>query len=149
MHFFISLGYIGLLLGSFLAGSIVPFSSELLLTAGIASNANPWICLIICCIGNIAGGMTCYWLGHLGKLDWLVKHKIIREDQLARFLPKIERYGALFALLSWLPFAGEAISVCLGFLRVKTIPVLLYMSIGKTLRYFIFFVSTLGIIRLF
>lgn len=84
MHFFISLGYIGLLLGSFLAGSIVPFSSELLLTAGIASNVNPWICLIVCCIGNIAGGMTCYWLGHLGKLDWLVKHKIIREDQLTR-----------------------------------------------------------------
>lgn len=149
MDFLVSLGYIGLLLGSFLAGSIAPFSSELLLTAAIASGADIYLSLIICCVGNIAGGMTCYWLGHLGKLEWMVKHKMVKQEQLERFLPKVNKYGAYFALLSWVPFIGEAISICLGILRVKILPVLLYMSIGKILRYVIFILTTLGIIHLF
>lgn len=149
MNFFISLGYLGLLLGSFLAGSIIPLSSEVLLAGAIAAGCDIWISTIFCSIGNIAGGMTCYWLGHLGKLEWMVKHKMVRQEQLDRFLPKVHQYGAYFALLSWLPFIGEAISICLGILRIKTLPVLLYMSIGKCFRYLCFVIFSLGIIRLF
>lgn len=149
MDFLASLGYLGLFIGSFLAGSIVPFSSEILLLGSITGNSNPWLCTLIVSLGNIAGGMTCYWLGHLGKLDWLVSHKIVTQEKIDRFRPKADKYGAIFALLAWVPYIGEAISICLGILRIKALPVLIYMSIGKILRYIIFVVSALGIIRLF
>lgn len=74
------------------------------------------------------------------------RHDLLKID---RFRPKADKYGAIFALLAWVPYVGEAISICLGILRIKALPVLIYMSIGKTLRYIIFVFSALGIIRLF
>ena len=131
-------------------GSVIPFSSEAVLVACVGPlGLDPWLCTLSATAGNVAGGMTCYWLGHLGKLDWLVRHKIVTQEKIDRFRPKADKYGAIFALLAWVPYIGEAISICLGILRIKALPVLIYMSIGKTLRYIIFVFSALGIIRLF
>ncbi len=149
MDFLISLGYIGLLLGSFLAGSVIPFSSELLLGGIITAGADPWISLTLVCVGNTLGGMTCYWLGRLGKLEWLIHMRIITQEKLERFLPKIDKYGAPLALLTFLPYMGEAIAIALGLLRTKSWPTAFYMFIGKGIRYTIILVSTLGIISLF
>ncbi|OAV71582.1 hypothetical protein Barb4_00561 [Bacteroidales bacterium Barb4] len=31
-------------------------------------------CLVAATIGNFLGGMTCYWMGMLGKTEWLEKY---------------------------------------------------------------------------
>ena len=57
-------GYVGMLLTAFLAGSLIPFSSELVLTGLLSLGLNPIGILIAATIGNTMGGMTCYWLGN-------------------------------------------------------------------------------------
>ena len=75
IQFFAQWGYLGLFLGSFLAGSIVPFSSEALVIACVGPlHMDPVISLFVALAGNVSGGMTCYYIGHLGKIEWIEKY---------------------------------------------------------------------------
>ena len=58
VQFFIEWGYIGLFLSALLAGSILPFSSELVLTVLVQMGADPTVCLIAASIGNTLGGLV-------------------------------------------------------------------------------------------
>ena len=64
-------GYAGLFISALLAGSIIPFSSELVMLALVKVGLNPAICVLAATLGNTMGGMTCYYMGHLGKTDWI------------------------------------------------------------------------------
>lgn len=66
-------GYWGLLLASFLAATVLPFSSEVVFAALIAAGLDSWQCILFATLGNAAGGATCYYLGRLGKTEWLEK----------------------------------------------------------------------------
>ena len=58
IHFFTQWGYLGLFLGSFLAGSIVPFSSEALVIACVGPlHMSPVTSLCVALAGNVSGGM--------------------------------------------------------------------------------------------
>lgn len=67
-------GYTGLFISALLAGSIIPFSSELVMLALVKVGLNPAICVLAATLGNTMGGMTCYYMGHLGKTDWIEKY---------------------------------------------------------------------------
>ena len=58
-------GYPGLFISALLAGSIVPFSSEIVLLGLVKLGLDPTLCLISASLGNTAGGMTCYYMGRL------------------------------------------------------------------------------------
>ena len=64
-------GLPGLFISALLAGSIVPFSSELVLVALVKLGLPPIACLISATLGNTVGGMTCYYMGRLGKISWI------------------------------------------------------------------------------
>ena len=64
-------GYPGLFISALLAGSIVPFSSEIVLLGLVKLGLDPTLCLISASLGNTAGGMTCYYMGRLGRIDWI------------------------------------------------------------------------------
>ena len=53
-------GYTGLFISALLAGSIIPFSSELVMLALVKVGLNPAICVLAATLGNTMGGMTCY-----------------------------------------------------------------------------------------
>ena len=75
VDFFVQWGYWGLFVGSFIAGSVIPLSSEAILVVCVGPlHLDPWICLWAALAGNVAGGMTCYWMGHLGKMEWIEKY---------------------------------------------------------------------------
>jgi membrane protein YqaA with SNARE-associated domain len=52
MESLIKLGYLGLFLAAFLAATLVPISSEIVLTGLIALKANLWVCIIVATLGN-------------------------------------------------------------------------------------------------
>jgi membrane protein YqaA with SNARE-associated domain len=54
--------------------------------------------------------------------------------------------GAWLGFFAWLPYAGEAISVALGYLRANALIVSVSMLIGKTLRYLVMMLIILGVI---
>ena len=62
-QFFVEWGYVGLFLSAFIAGSILPFSSEAVMVILAGMGLDPVGCLIAASLGNTLGGMTCYWIG--------------------------------------------------------------------------------------
>ncbi len=81
MESLVNLGYIGLFLASFLASTIIPLSSDIILTGLIALKFDVWTCVIVATAGNFLGGLTTYGLGYLGKWEWIEKYfKKTKED---------------------------------------------------------------------
>ena len=74
-------GYAGLFISALLAGSIIPFSSELVMLALVKVGLNPAICVLAATLGNTMGGMTCYYMGHLGKTDWIEKYFKVKQEK--------------------------------------------------------------------
>lgn len=130
-------GYWGLFIGSFLAATILPLSSELLLLALLAYGYDLAACLAVATIGNWLGGLTGYWLGHLGKLEWIERWLGISHQKLMSFQHRIEKYGSIIAFFSWLPFIGDPLTVALGFFRVSLWKCTVFILIGKLARYIV------------
>jgi len=73
MDFLLNLGYTGLFIGSFLASTLIPLSSEILLTGMLLAGGDPWISFGLATVGNSMGSLTGYGLGYLGKWKWIEK----------------------------------------------------------------------------
>lgn len=132
---FINLGYWGLFVLSFLAATIIPMSSEGLLAAMLLNDFNPIILLITASAGNILGGITSYGLGYIGNWTIIEKYLKTKKEKVIKYENKIKHYGAFIAFLTWLPFVGDILAIGLGFFRVSIIKTIIFMTIGKSLRY--------------
>lgn len=93
-------GYIGLFIASFLAGSILPFSSEIVLGVLLLAKYDPWGCVWAASLGNWLGGTSCYYIGRLGKTEWINKYLRIKEDKIIKTQHFLEGKGALLGFFS-------------------------------------------------
>lgn len=128
-------GYWGLFFAAFLSGTVVPFSSEVVLAAGLYAGMDPWTSLIVATIGNWIGGFTTFWIGHLGNLKWIEKYFRVKHEKLLEWEETVEKYGAYFAILGWLPVLGNVILLALGFFHANARNTAWWMFVGKTARY--------------
>lgn len=135
MEFLQEWGYIGLFLGTFMAATIIPFSSEILVTGILVAGGDYIATFIISTAGNWLGGLTSYWLGYLGKWEWIEKWLRISKDKLERQQHRIERYGPLLAFCCWFPFVGDIFALGLGFYKLNFPKCAVYMLIGKAARF--------------
>lgn len=135
-NFLQSYGIWGLFLGSFLAATVVPFSSDALYAAILALTKNPVGCLIFATLGNWLGGLISYIIGWFGKWEWIEKWFHISHVKIARQHFRINRYGAYLALFSWVPFIGDIFAIALGFFRIAPFKSAIFMLIGKFVRFF-------------
>jgi membrane protein YqaA with SNARE-associated domain len=119
-------GLAGVFLASFLAATVVPFSSEAVLFGYLKLHpGNAALAVGLATLGNTAGGMTSYLLGRF------VPRKELRQLQLVR------KYGAPALLLAWLPVVGDAFCVAAGWLRVNWLAALGFMAAGRAARYLV------------
>ncbi len=130
-------GYFGLFLASFLAATIIPFSSEALVAVMLAGPFSKVGILIAATAGNWLGGLSGYGLGYLARWDWLEKYFRIRRERVYGWQARVERYGSLLAFLCWLPGIGDILAVALGVFRVSWKKVFVWMLVGKFLRYWL------------
>ncbi|MEA4981496.1 MAG: YqaA family protein [Paludibacter sp.] len=137
MTIFVSLGYLGLFIASFLAATVVPFSSEVVFSALVYGGLDPWTCVFVATAGNWLGGLSCYYIGKLGKIEWVEKYLRIKKEKLDKWLDKIHKYGDWFAFFSFLPGIGDAIAVASGFFRCNFWVVAVSMLLGKFIRYIV------------
>ncbi len=143
-------GYFGLFVAAFLAATIVPFSSEVVFTTLVVTmKLNPWACVAWATLGNWLGGLTCYWLGHLGKIEWIERWLRIKHEKIERFTDKFHRYGDWFAFFSFLPGIGDIIAVAAGFMRCRLWIVAVSMLLGKLARYVVWLYVNGYIVKLF
>ncbi|MDR1981227.1 MAG: VTT domain-containing protein [Tannerellaceae bacterium] len=137
MDILIEYGYIGVFFASFLAATVLPFSSEVVLTGVLLAGGSYWPCLLAATAGNFLGGMTCYWLGLLGKVEWIEKYLKLDRAKLQKIQEWIRNKGAWTAFFVFLPGIGDFIAVALGFLRANVWIVAVSMFLGKAIRYWV------------
>ena len=114
-------GYIGLFIASFLAATIIPLSSEIVLSILIANNYDLSLSLVVASLGNWFGGLSSYAIGRLGNWNFIEKYFRIKKNKILELKNRGDRYGGLLALLSWTPVFGDSIALALGFFRTNFI----------------------------
>ncbi|HRT33825.1 MAG TPA: YqaA family protein [Bacteroidales bacterium] len=135
MELLSQLGLVGLFLGCFLAATIVPFSSDFLMVGILIAGVNPVLALIVATSGNWLGGLTTYYIGRIGKWNWIEKWFKVKEETLLKQKKNVDRFGSLLAFMTWLPVVGDVFALALGFYRINFTKSALFMLIGKGLRF--------------
>lgn len=139
-------GYPGLFISALLAGSIIPFSSELVMVALVKVGLSPALCVLFATLGNTLGGMTCYYMGHIGKTDWIEKYFKVKKEKIDKMQRFLQGKGALMAFFAFLPFVGEVIAIALGFMRSNVVLTTASMFVGKLIRYIVMLLALQGVI---
>lgn len=114
-----------LFLASFLAATVLPGGSELVLL-GVAHLHPERIptALALATLGNTLGGMSTYLLARLLPQPRELPH-----------LATLRRWGSPALVLAWAPVVGDALCAAAGWLRLAWLPCLLWMALGKLTRY--------------
>jgi membrane protein YqaA with SNARE-associated domain len=127
----------GLFLASFLAATVVPFSSEAVLSVLIASGTGIKSAILVATAGNCLGGMSSFAIGYLGKWEWIEKYLRVKRESIEKWHDRLYKRGAFFAFFSWVPFVGDVFSVGLGLLRANILITALSMLAGRFARYLV------------
>lgn len=140
------LGLLGLFIGTFLAATIMPFSSDALYIGALVAGIKPTAVLLVGTLGNWLGGVTTYFLGRLAKWEWVEKHFNVKQQTLEKHHIFIEKHGVWVALLTWVPFVGDVIAIALGFYKSPAVWSLLLMLVGKFGRFLIWTAIYMGVV---
>lgn len=129
--------YVILFSASFLAATVLPFYSEVVLFALIRQGEPAVILIIIASIGNTLGAAVNWFLGrfllHYQDRRWFY----FKADQVARMQYWFQRYGVWSLLFAWLPLGGDALTFIAGIMKVRFGLFVILVAIGKSLRYIV------------
>ena len=128
--------YLSLFTISFLAATILPFSSELTLAGLIAtSNYNNLLLLIFASLGNVLGSVVNWTLGFYSRNLTIKKWFPFKDEQIERSSKWFNKFGRWSLLFAWVPIIGDPLTLAAGLFRIKFIEFLILVIIGKVSRY--------------
>jgi membrane protein YqaA with SNARE-associated domain len=125
-----------LLASAFLAGSILPAQSELVLAALLQAGTQPSSLLVaVATFGNVLGAVLNYWLGgqagRFRQRRWFPLSAAGWDHSAAWF----NRWGVATLLFSWLPVVGDGLTVLAGAARTPFWLFLALVTVAKGGRY--------------
>jgi membrane protein YqaA with SNARE-associated domain len=125
-----------LLFGSaFLAATILPFYSEVILFALLREGGDPTLLVLVATLGNTLGAVVNWVLGryllHFQGRRWFY----FSRPQMDKAQRWFQRYGFWSLLLAWAPVGGDALTLIAGIMKVRLWVFLLLVGSGKALRY--------------
>lgn len=135
MESFTELGVFGLFFSAFLAATILPLSSEVVLTALLLNGLSAPTLIIVATTGNVLGSLTNYALGYWASLAVIKKWLKISEDEFIQAEQRFKKYGMLSLCFAWVPIIGDPLTVMAGVLRIRLLWFFLLVTLGKLLRY--------------
>lgn len=145
MEYFAELKYVGLFIAAFLAATVFPLSSEVVLSALLLSGLSPMRLVTTATTGNVLGSLVNYALGYWVSLVVIKKWLRISEDDFVRAEQRFAKYGLFSLFFAWLPIIGDPLTVMAGVLRVRLHWFLLLVTAGKLLRYIVISYMTLQV----
>ena len=117
---------------SFVSATLLPMGSEPVLFGYLKLNPDMfWVAIVVATIGNTLGGMVDWLMGYGASKA----HEKLLGPREHKLLKWFEKLGPQALLLSWLPIVGDPLCAVAGWLRLPWLPCLIYMAIGKFLRY--------------
>ena len=132
--------YLSLFFISFLAATILPFSSELTLAGLIStSNYDNLLLLVFASFGNVLGSVFNWGLGFYARNLTIKKWFPFKETQIERSSKWFSKFGKWSLLFAWLPIVGDPLTFVAGLLRVRFLDFIILVAIGKVSRYLIVF----------
>ena len=132
--------YLSLFFISFLAATILPFSSELTLVGLIStSNYDNLLLLVFASFGNVLGSIFNWGLGFYARNLTIKKWFPFKETQIERSSKWFSKFGKWSLLFAWLPIVGDPLTFVAGLLRVRFLDFIILVAIGKVSRYLIIF----------
>ena len=137
MEFLIEYGYLGLFISAFLAATILPLSSELVLSALLLNGLSPDVLITVATLGNVLGSLTNYGLGYWASKTVIQKWLRMSESEFVRAEERFNKYGIAALLFAWVPIIGDPLTVMAGILRIRMLWFLALVTTGKFLRYYI------------
>jgi membrane protein YqaA with SNARE-associated domain len=145
MEYFAGFGHVGLFIAAFLAATVLPLSSEIVLSALLLNGLPPVTLVITATIGNVLGSLTNYGLGFWANRVVIKKWSGMSEDDFARAEQRFVKYGIISLFFAWVPVVGDPLTVIAGVLRVRLRWFLILVTAGKLLRYILISLVTLKV----
>jgi membrane protein YqaA with SNARE-associated domain len=129
-------GYVSLFVSAFLAATVLPMSSEAVLSALVVGDGfDLWLLIALASIGNTLGAVVNWLLGRYC-LRWRDRKWFpVSAAALERASRWFSRYGVFSLLFAWLPVVGDPLTFVAGILRVRFALFLVLVALGKTARY--------------
>ena len=137
----------GLFLSAFVAATLLPGASEVVLVGGLLGGKNALAAVAVATLGNMLGALTTFFLGKfLGNKagGWVG----VTEKRRQRSQAWIARYGSWLLLFSWVPVLGDPLVFAAGFVRLNFFCFLVFTLLGKLARYTLVAWLTLGSVQL-
>ena len=132
--------YLSLFIISFLAATILPFSSELTLAGLMATSSyDNLLLLAVSSLGNILGSVVNWILGFYSRNLSTKRWFPFKDTQIEKSSKWFNRFGRWSLLFAWVPIIGDPLTLVAGLLRVKFVEFLILVTIGKVSRYLIIF----------
>lgn len=131
----IEFGYWGMFFSSILAATLLPFGSEAVFLGLLYAKFEMIPLVVVASLGNTIGGMITYYIGWLGKWEWLEKWFKIPHEKLEPLIKSAQKNGWIFAFFTWLPGIGDPMAAAIGFVKINPYITLFWMLFGKTLRF--------------
>lgn len=129
------MSYLLLFSSAFLAATVLPFYSEVVLFAMIRAGEPAGLLLAVASLGNTLGSVVNWILGryllHFQHKKWFY----FKPAQIEKMQAWFQRYGVWSLLLAWMPIGGDPLTLVAGIMRVNLWLFIVLVGIGKTLRY--------------
>jgi len=136
---------------SLVSATLLPMGSEPAVFAYIKLAPHMfWPAVLVGTVGNTLGGAITYMMGrgaHRAYERWRAHHPAVNTETTDnphqhaggrwhhRIQPWMQRMGPAAMLFSWLPVVGDPLCAVAGWLRLSVWPCILFMAVGKCLRY--------------
>ena len=132
--------YLSLFIISFLAATILPFSSELTLAGLIATSSyDNLLLLLVASLGNVLGSAVNWILGFYSRNLSTKKWFPFKDEQIEKSSRWFNKFGRWSLLFAWVPIIGDPLTLAAGLLRVRFVEFLILVTIGKVSRYVVIF----------
>ena len=120
----------GLFIAAFLAATVLPGGSEVILLA-LDHNTEyaDWLLVLVATVGNTLGSMSSWCIGSVTP-----QHAGLRAKH-SRAFGWLRAHGALALVWCWVPIVGDPLALIAGWLRLPFWPSLCWIALGKTARY--------------
>ena len=131
----VQLGWLGLFLINFIAATPLPISSEPVLLALQLLGYDPIGIFAVSLTGSSLGAFVNYFMGRFGRNMFLARMIEREPAKMTKAQELFDRWGDAILFISWLPLAGDVVTVLAGAARTHPVRFLLWVTAGKAVRY--------------
>lgn len=128
----------GLFSSAFLAATLLPVQSELVLAGMLATQSGPpWLPIAVATLGNTLGSVVNWLLGRLARRFAGRAWFPVQEKSLKKAEHWYHAYGRWSLLASWVPVIGDPLTIAAGALREPFWSFLAIVAAAKLARYLV------------